>query len=304
MFKLVCGAGNEDTESVKRLVFVYASAGCRLFDLSARKEILDAAKEGAELAGAGDTQYCVSIGIKGDKHITKAKINGYKCIKCGNCYRNCPNDAIYSSIVIDEKKCIGCGICAGKCPAGAITMTEKDVNYREVIPYMVKNGAEFIELHVMGHDKEDLAKKWQVINEASPKYASICIDREFFGNKEALERIKEMIACRKPYTTIVQADGIPMSGGQDDYKTTLQAVAMAEIIQNADLPVYIMLSGGTNSKTAELAKLCGINYWGIAVGSWARKIVKPYVTQEDFWENKEVQGLAIKTAKELANKCK
>ena len=41
MFKLVCGAGNEDCESVKRLVYIYAKAGCRFFDLSARKEILE-----------------------------------------------------------------------------------------------------------------------------------------------------------------------------------------------------------------------------------------------------------------------
>lgn len=304
MFKLVCGAGNEDTESVKRLVYVYALAGCKLFDLSARKEILAAAKEGAALAGIKDLQYCVSIGIKGDKHITKAKINSTKCIKCANCFRNCPNDAIYSSIIIDEKKCIGCGICQKKCPTGAITTEEKDVNYKEILPYMVQNGVEFLELHIMGHDKEDLAKKWQVINECKPKFASICIDRENFGNKEVLERIKEMISTREPYTTIVQADGVPMSGGSDDYKTTLQAVAMAEVIQNAELPVHIMLSGGTNSKTAELAKMCGINYWGIAIGSWARKIVKPYVTQEDFWENKQIQNEAIDIAIKLIKSCK
>lgn len=304
MFKLVCGAGNEDTESVKRLVFVYASAGCRLFDISARKEILYAAKEGGKLAKADNLQYCVSIGIKGDKHISKAKINQSKCVKCGNCFKNCPNDAVFPSIIIDEKKCIGCGICCQKCPAGAIIMEEKDVNYREILPYMVQNGVEYIELHIMGHDKYDLSKKWQVINECKPKFASICIDRENFGNKEVLERIKEMISVREPYTTIIQADGVPMSGGSDDFKTTLQAVAMAEVIQNAELPVYIMLSGGTNSKTAELAKMCGINYWGIAIGSWARKIVKPYISREDFWENKEAQNDAVSIAKKLVESCK
>ena len=151
----------------------------------------------------------------------------------------------------------------------------------------------------MGHDKKDLASKWQVINECNPKFASICIDRENFGNKEALLRIQEMIADRKPYTTIIQADGIPMSGADDTYKTTLQAIAMAEIIQNANLPVHIMISGGTNSKTAELAKLCDISYWGIAIGSWARKIVKQEITANDFWQNENLQEFAIRKASEL-----
>lgn len=87
----------------------------------------------------------------------------------------------------------------------------------------------------------------------------------------------------KPYTTIVQADGFPMSGGKDDYKTTLQAVATAEIVQNAKLPVYIMLSGGTNSKTAELAKMCSIDYNGIAIGTFARKVAGRYIEREDFY---------------------
>ena len=299
MLKIVCGAGNEDYESVKRLVYIYAKAGCKCFDLSARKEILEAAKEAASLAEADDLKYCVSVGIKGDKHISKAQIKESVCIKCKNCFRNCPNDAIYSSIIIDEKKCIGCGICAKKCPTGAISMTEKDVNVKEILPYMVENGVKILELHIMGHDKKDLEYKWNVINDCNPEFASICIDRENFGNKEVLSRIQEMISYRKPYTTIIQADGIPMSGAKDDYKTTLQAVAMAEIIQNSGMPVHIMLSGGTNSKTAELATLCGINYWGIAIGSWARKIVKPYASLPYFWENQAVQQKAIELAEEL-----
>lgn len=299
MLKIVCGAGNEDCESVKRLVYVYAKAGCKCFDISARKDILKSAKEAVKLAEVNDVQFCVSVGIKGDKHIAKASIKNSICIKCGTCFRNCPNDAIYSSIVIDDKKCIGCGICAKKCPTGAMTMVEKDVNVKEILPYMVRNGVEILELHVMGHDKKDLDYKWNIINECNPKYASICIDRENFGNKEVLDRIRNMIAHRKPYTTIVQADGIPMSGAQDDYKTTLQSVAMAEIIQNANMPVHIMLSGGTNSKTAELANMCGINYWGIAIGSWARKIIKSYTSADDFWENTELRQQATLKAQKL-----
>ena len=308
-FKLVCGAGNEDAESVKRLVYIYAKAGCRVFDLSARKEILDAAKAGVGVnkgvnggvnpASADDVHYCVSVGIKGDPHISKAEVKLSKCIQCGNCSRNCPNDAIYPPNFIDEKKCIGCGICAKKCPSDAISMYEKDANTEAVLPELVAKGVDILELHIMGHDEKDLEKKWQVINSCNPKIASICIDRENFGNKEVLARIKEMISVRPEYTTIIQADGIPMSGCDDSYKTTLQAVAMAEIIQNAKLPVYIVVSGGTNSKTAELCKQCGIYPNGIAIGSWARKIVKEYISLPDFWDNNEAQAKAVKIAQGL-----
>lgn len=54
---------------------------------------------------------------------------------------------------------------------------------------------------------------------------SICIDRSKLGDEKLLTRVKKMLEIRKPYTTIIQADGFPMSGGKDDFKTTLQAVA-------------------------------------------------------------------------------
>ena len=296
-FKLVCGAGNEDAETVSRLVYIYAKAGCKVFDLSARKEILDAAKEGAKLAGVDDVHFCVSIGIKGDPHISKAKIDLAKCVSCNACQRVCLQDAI--SEQVDEKKCIGCQNCVKVCPQNAISMYEKDVDVVNVLPELVKNGVEILELHVMGHDKDDLGTKWNVINSCKLALASICIDRENFGNKEVLKRIREMLKEREDFSTIIQADGIPMSGCDDSYKTTLQAVAMAEIIQNANLPVYIVVSGGTNSKTKELCELCGIDFSGIAIGSWARKIVKPYVEADDFWQNSEIQAEALSKAKAL-----
>ena len=49
----------------------------------------------------------------------------------------------------------------------------------------------------------------------------------------------------------------------------------------------------------ELAELCGIKYWGIAIGSWARKIVKEQLVTKDFWRNEEIQNSAIKIAKAL-----
>ena len=108
---------------------------------------------------------------------------------------------------------------------------------------------------------------------------------------------KKILKIRKEKPTIVQADGSPMSGGIDDYNSTLQAVACADIIKKAKLPVYILVSGGTNSKTKELANLCNVKIDGVAVGSYARKIVKEYLC------DRMGVGEALKIATELVKSC-
>ena len=78
-FKLVCGAGNEDALEVEKLVALYSAAGCKFFDLSAKPEIVDAAKRGLQ---GREGYLCVSIGIKGDPHVRKAQIDYEKCAGC------------------------------------------------------------------------------------------------------------------------------------------------------------------------------------------------------------------------------
>lgn len=288
-FKLVCGAGNESVEEVRRLVKLYSDAGCEVFDLSAKPEVVDAA--------TAAKYKCVSVGIKGDPHVLKANINS-KCINCGKCSKICFNDAIILNPArIDEKRCLGCSRCTEICPVNAIDLISKDADLKKVLPALLPYRIDCIELHATTEDEKETNEKWETINALFPGMLSICIDRLNLGNKQVIARIKRLIQNRAPYTTIIQADGIPMSGSDDSYKTTLQAVAMAEIIQNENLPVYIVLSGGTNTKTLKLAKLCGVNYHGIAVGSYARKIVKQYISSPDFWNNDKLYSKALNTAK-------
>ena len=294
-FKLVCGAGNEDATEVEKLVKLYSSAGCKFFDLSAKPEIVDAAKRGLE---DREGYFCVSVGIKGDPHVRKACIDGEKCVGCHKCEEICPQKAIRGS-KINKVRCLGCGKCEKVCRHNAIYYVCENKDLREVLPPLIEKGIDCIELHAMGENDDEVFEKWQYINENFDGLLSICTARGHLSEEKMIERIKSMTACRKPYSTIIQADGFPMSGGKDDYKTTLQAVSTAEIVQNAKLPVYIMLSGGTNSKTSELAKMCGINYNGIAVGTFARKIVARYVDRVDFLANKYAFEDALKIAKTL-----
>ena len=50
-----------------------------------------------------------------------------------------------------------------------------------------------------------------------------------FGLENRIKQAKEYSGEK----LIIQADGYPMSGGEDDYNTTLQAVATADVINKA-----------------------------------------------------------------------
>ena len=273
-FKLVCGAGNENIDEVEKLVYLYSKAGCNIFDVSANLEVVKAAKRGLERAGIKENRFiCVSVGIKGDPHVNKAFINSEKCKRCMKCFSVCPQRAIKSCIV-DETKCIGCEKCYRICAYDALEMSSRPTDLNRILPEIITEGVDCIEFHAITDNDEDVYKKWKFLNDCYDGVLSICIDRAKLSNERFIERIKKMLDVRQGKVTIVQADGTPMSGGIDDYNSTLQAVAAADLVKKSDIPVYVLISGGTNSKSKELANLCGVDINGVAIGSYARKIVK------------------------------
>ena len=303
-FKLVCGAGNEDEAEVEKLVTVYSLAGCQFFDVCAKKEIVLAAKRGLANAGIKDNRYiCVSVGIAGDPHITKAQIDSNNCVLCGKCKEVCIHDAIcqFEKIKIDEARCLGCGLCQKVCPAAAISMYSKIQDYREILPEIIDLGIDCIEFHAISEDENDVDDKWAEINELFDGMLCISLDRSELGDKKLKQRVERLLETRKPYTTIIQADGVAMSGNDDEYATTLQAVATAQMFQNAKLPAYIMMSGGTNTKSTELAKTCAVVPNCLAVGSFARKIIKNYLQKENLLSDPVSLRGAVKIAKNLVD---
>ena len=301
-FKLVCGAGNEDVVEVEKLVAIYSLAGCNFFDVCALPDVVDAAKRGLERAGIREDRYlCVSVGLDGDPHITKAVIDPERCVQCGGCKSVCPHDAVVvnSGFSIKTERCIGCSQCHKACAFGAISMRSQLRDYREILPELVNKGIDCIEFHAITDDELDVDDKWMQIQEHFQGMLCISLDRSGLGDVKLLERVSRLISHREQYTTIIQADGVAMSGNNDEYGTTLQAVATAQLFQNSKLPVYIMMSGGTNTKSTELAKLCGVYPHCLAVGSYARKIIKEYLVQDDILDNPQELAKAVKIAKNL-----
>ena len=305
LVKLVCGAGNEDCDEVEKLVMLYSKAGCEMFDISANLDVLRAAKRGILKSGICENRYiCVSVGIAGDPHTEKANINTETCTKCGLCTSLCLQSAIDNELNINKKRCIGCGKCKKNCPAKSIYMTSEVKDLEEVLPPLINEGIDCIEFHAISEDEAETVRVWEIINKLYDGMLSICVDRSKLGNEKLLQRVKDMLSCRKPYTTIIQADGAPMSGGVDDFKTTLQAVATAELFQDENLPVYLLISGGTNSKTSQLTKQCGVFPDGISIGSFARKLIKKYLQAPNFTEDEGTFNSALAVAQKLVETLK
>lgn len=301
-FKLICGAGNENLQEVERLVAIYAKAGCHFFDLSASEEVLAAAQRGLDFAipkeNQKDYHFCVSIGTKNDAHFNKARINPEKCKRCEQCIKNCPQKAINQYFKVIENNCIGCSKCKSVCNHGAIEIYQKSKSIEDLFK-LNSSLIKCVELHVSDIDSAIL--QWDELCGNFYEMLSICIGRKHFSDEQITELLKKLVAKRPPYSVIIQADGNPMSGSADDFETTLPAVETGVFIKSLNLPVYVILSGGTNSKTAQLCKKKELEVSGIAFGSYARKIIKQHIERDDFFENNEIFNEAILHAKSLIN---
>tara|TARA_R110000796_G_scaffold43261_1_gene106291 strand:- start:4827 stop:5918 length:1092 start_codon:yes stop_codon:yes gene_type:complete len=359
---MICGAGNEDLVQVKKLAFVYTLAGSRILDISANVDVVKAAKEGvdsafifAEAEGIELTDrpfLMVSIGMPGDHHVRKSYIDPNKCIGCTLCIPVCPTEAIppdfisnldvfkslggsldheeQSKEIVVKDLCIGCGKCSAVCPKPDIIFYRHNAReLRELLPKCLDAGAELFELHAAVGDDEQTLKEWSLVNEINTdNYNSICLDRLNLGNINLEHRIEEVKAV-SPDRFIVQADGYPMSGGEDDYNTTLQAVACADIINKKfnmvvnkkrvqtksgktkisskkrykdTMAVPIILSGGTNSHTKDLADKAGVKINGVAIGTFAREVVQEFIDSENFFKERETIKSAYDAAKTLVRR--
>ena len=307
-FKVVCGAGNEDSEEVRKLTLVYTLAGAVGIDVSANVEVVEAAMKGIDqaynLAALINKEIktrpfiTVSVGLKGDPHVRKAKIDAEKCSQCGLCRDACEQSAIDEDFNVVDIRCIGCGKCAEVCQFDSVTFYTKRVDFNEILPKCLDAGAENIELHAIIDDDDSVMSDWRVIDGlVQNNFVSMCLDRSQLSDNHLISRIKAVYEISRE-RAIIQADGAPMSGGSDIFNTTLQAVAIADIIHKSKIPVMILASGGTNSKTGELAKMCNVLVNGVSVGTFARKIIRDLITREDF----ETDLNLIKNAVAIAEK--
>ena len=363
-FKVICGAGNEDKEEVKKISFIYSLAGATLLDVSANPEVVRASLEGINLANEFNSKYnigvqnkpyiVVSVGMPGDHHVRKSYIDPQTCIGCKVCIPVCPTKAIPENFVenldyfkqlggnfneqnqdkeiVVKDLCIGCGKCSAICPKDNIISYRHPKNELEkLLPECIDAGAESIELHAGVSEDNLTLDEWEIIQQSNPnQFNSVCLDRLNLSNfllENRIEKIKNISKDK----LIIQADGIPMSGGENDYNTTLQAIACADIINKKfnmrknikeksisggkasisskkiyrtsghKLGIFILVSGGTNQKTKKLAELTNVRVNGVSIGTYARDIIHQDIKQDNFLNDKNLIISSYKTAKKLVD---
>ena len=363
-FKVICGAGNEDKDEVKKISFIYSLAGATLLDVSANPEVVRASLEGINLANEFNSKYnigvqnkpyiVVSVGMPGDHHVRKSYIDPQTCIGCKVCIPVCPTKAIPENFVenldyfkqlggnfneqnqdkeiVVKDLCIGCGKCSAICPKDNIISYRHPKNELEkLLPECIEAGAESIELHAGVSEDSLTLDEWEIIKESNPnQFNSVCLDRQNLSNfllENRIEKIKNISKDK----LIIQADGIPMSGGENDYNTTLQAIACADIINKKfnmrknikeksisggkasisskkiyrtsghKLGIFILVSGGTNQKTKKLAELTNVRVNGVSIGTYARDIIHQDIKQDNFLKDKDLIISSYKKAKKLVD---
>lgn len=294
-FKLITGLGNKDKNKVKSLVLLWAKAGADIFDTSPITTpcIQEALIENG--LNLDDFDFCTSYAIVGDTHGKKAKIDPLICKMCKKCKDVCIEGAIEPPN-IDKSKCIGCSHCKKACEYNAIQIyDDTDEDFFELLEKNVK--LDTVEIHISIKDKKIIKEEFKKIIKALDRSTcaknskiSVCFNRTFFSNSKTekiLAKLKKLSGKRE---FVVQADGNSMNGANNTIAGTIETVAFGLFVKS--LGYDVILSGGCNEYTAELAKKAGLNC-SIGFGSFIRKMTENLPDDEK-----------LKTAKEFVRKTK
>ena len=336
-FKLVCGASLTDTEMVENLSYIFTIAGAHVIDLAPKADVIFAARRGIERGrDSRDMSWHVSttpllmasIQLDKDPHFRKVEVDYNLCDLCSACVKICPTEAFKiaapgeprlwredKKFIYSIEKCYGCGICPSYCHVSALNMIDTKPSPIETLKEMILLNIDAIEFH-FGKNIDRIKEIWrdiQNIVETSGHMSPSC-NKPLFSfsigsgllSDEEIKYAANLCYKLAGKDIILQCDGTPMSGGnvknlkngQIGYNMDNPSLQVAKIIEKENLPVYLQISGGTNQDSYTMAEKANININGVAIGSYARKLLMPFLNNLD---NKEHLEEAVNIARSLVN---
>ncbi|MBP0020548.1 MAG: 4Fe-4S ferredoxin [Cyanobacteria bacterium SBLK] len=311
-FKLICGASFQHLPAIRSLALAYTLAGTDCIDVAADPAAIAAAKEAIAIARqiavtrdapslpkshprcpelaeeSPVTRYplstpwlMVSLNDGEDPHFRKAEFDATQCpANClAPCERVCPTDAIaFTEIVsgVIDARCYGCGRCLPACPENLIFARSRVSAPEVVVPLVLQQGIDAIEIHTRSGNFEAFRRLWKAIAPICDRLKLLSISCSDGPNlQDYLKSLHDLISPL-PCPLIWQTDGRPMSGDLGK-STTHATVKLARKVLNCGIPGYVQLAGGTNQNTASVLKENGLlgRVAGVAYGSYARKHLAP-----------------------------
>ncbi|MBF2097248.1 MAG: 4Fe-4S ferredoxin [Gloeomargaritaceae cyanobacterium C42_A2020_066] len=310
--KLICGASLQDLPLIRNLALVYTLAGVDCIDVAADPAVVAAAAAGREVAlGLGAPQkpwLMVSLNDGEDPHFRKAAFDPQHCpVDCLRpCERICPTQAI-GRPGVDVPRCYGCGRCLGVCPWGLIGAQTYVHTPAAIVDLLANSPVDALELHTQVGHADAFSQVWQQLQPWAAGRQALAIS---CPGGEGLQAYLTSIYAQvraSGLPLIWQTDGRPMSGDVGR-GTTTAAIRLGATVLGYNLPGYVQLAGGTNAETVPRLRSLGFladspqprprRIAGVAYGSYARKLVQPYL--ESAGRHLETNPTQLKEAVEVA----
>lgn len=309
-FKLVCGASLTDTKMIEKLSFIFTLAGAHVIDLAPTADVIFAARKGVQKAIDHKPQaisplIMASIQLDKDPHFRKVEVDYNLCDLCGACIKVCPTEAFKiesQRFNYFSERCFGCGICPSYCHVDALKMIDTKPLPEETLSEMISLGVRSIEFH-FGNNFYKIQEIWGDVKDLvkNLELVSFSIGSELLSDND-IRKAANLCYKLAGEGIILQCDGTPMSGSltglsKNGNNTDNSCLHVASIIEKERLPVYLQISGGTNENSYIKATNTGLNVHGVAIGSYARKLLMPYLTgKEDIEDALKIAKLLVCSA--------
>lgn len=290
--KLIVGAALKDFALIENYAYIFTAAGADIIDISAFPLSVHSATKGIEKALAENPNFkkpflMVSVNVDKDPHFRRIKVDADSCTECMQCIPACPADAFANqagSFVYKEEYCYGCANCLDYCAFDAFSFDEWDSFDPLSLSALQQAGATAIEIHV----SKNLAKLKGFYEKISPLgfLESFSIGSELMNAAElcqAAELIFDLTKTKREAgeQIIIQCDGIPLSGARELLGAAKDevSIANAKLVKNFletkldTKNIFLQLAGGINEETYAKAIDFGLEIDGVAIGSYARKVL-------------------------------
>lgn len=124
-----------------------------------------------------------------------------KCIRCDECAKICPNQALFltgKKLTINRKICSLCGVCAKNCPSGALEIIGKEISVEEVMREIEKDSAFYDEskggITISGGEPLlQIDFTAAILSECKKRSIHTAIDTCGYASPKVIERIKDKV---------------------------------------------------------------------------------------------------------------